>query len=429
MLKTKDNCVCLSNAMSRILSLLIFFIIFFALDVYVFQGYKLVVKKWIPNLSLVFHVIYWAIPVILIGLLIGTMVFSENPTKSKLFMWSASILFGIFIAKFVWLIFIILDDVLRLIKYSGNKIIAGGTPVKSISRSEFIITTGAFLAGSLFSGLVYGIASGAHNYQVHRKMLKLKNLPTAFKGFKIVQISDVHSGSFWSKEGVKRGIQMILDLKPDAIFFTGDLVNSTSAEFDSFKEIFSQLQAQYGVYSVLGNHDYGDYYRWPDANGITKEQNLQKLLDHHKSMGWNLLMNEGKIIEKEGQKLAILGVENWSAHPRFPKYGDLSKAYSQVENIENKLLLSHDPSHWRAEVLKDYPSIDAMFAGHTHGMQFGIDTKFYKWSPVKYQYPEWADLYEENGQYLYVNRGFGYLGYPGRLGFLPEITLFELEVG
>jgi predicted MPP superfamily phosphohydrolase len=162
-------------------------------------------------------------------------------------------------------------------------------------------------------------------------------------------------------------------------------------------------------------------------NSLTKEQNLQQLKDHHSDMGWNLLINENKVIEKDGDKLAILGVENWSAHRRFPKYGKLSEAYAGIEEVENKLLLSHDPSHWRAEVLKDYPSIDVMFAGHTHGMQFGIDTKYYKWSPVKYQYPEWADLYEENGQYLYVNRGFGYLGYPGRVGFLPEITVFELE--
>jgi predicted MPP superfamily phosphohydrolase len=413
--------------MSRIASQLIFLLIFFALDFYVFQGYKLLVKKWIPNYITVLNIVYWAIPLVLIALIVGTMLWSANPTKSKLFMWSASLLFGVFIAKIAWLVFMVLDDVVRLVKYTGEKVNRTGDLTNTISRSEFIVTTGALLAGTLFSGLVYGIASGAHNYQVHRKKLKLKNLPNAFSGFKIVQISDVHSGSFWSKDGVKRGIQMILDLKPDVIFFTGDLVNSTSAEFDSFKEIFSDLKAEHGVYSVLGNHDYGDYSRWPDAAGMTKKQNLDILMDHHKSMGWQLLMNENKIIEMEGEKLAILGVENWSAHPRFPKYGDLRKAFKGVEHIENKLLLSHDPSHWRAEVLKDYPSIDAMFAGHTHGMQFGIDTKYYKWSPVKYQYPEWADLYEENGQFLYVNRGFGYLGYPGRLGFLPEITLFELE--
>jgi predicted MPP superfamily phosphohydrolase len=420
------NIAAVINYMSRLVSLGIFFLIFLAIDFYVFQGYKLLVRRWMPSYTTLMNVLYWAIPLILVGLIIATVVWSPNPSKSKVMMWSTSILFGLFIAKFVWLLFMVIDDIVRVVKYAGSgfKLEPG---VKTISRSEFVVTTGALAAGSLFGTMVYGIARGAHNYQVHNKVLKLKNLPAAFQGFKIVQISDVHSGSFWSKDGVRRGIQMILDQKPDAIFFTGDLVNSTSAEFDGFKEIFNKLEAEYGVYAVLGNHDYGDYSQWPDKNGLTKEQNLQQLKDHHADMGWNLLINEHKVIEKDGDKLAILGVENWSAHRRFPKYGKLSEAYAGIEEVENKLLLSHDPSHWRAEVLKDYPSIDAMFAGHTHGMQFGIDTKYYKWSPVKYQYPEWADLYEEKGQYLYVNRGFGYLGYPGRVGFLPEITVFELE--
>lgn len=412
--------------MSRILSFCIFLVVFFAIDFYVFQGYKLLVRRWIPSYSTLLHIVYWAVPVILLLLIIGTMVWSPQPTKSKVMLWSSSILFGIFIAKFVWLLFMVLDDLVRIIRLGGQRV-SREPGVKPISRSQFIVTTGALLAGTLFGTMIYGIARGAHNYTVTRRRLKLKNLPKAFQGFKIVQISDVHSGSFWSKDGVKRGIQMILDQKPDAIFFTGDLVNSKTSEFEEFKEIFGRLEAPYGVYSVLGNHDYGDYYRWPDKNGVTKEQNLQQLINHQSDMGWNLLMNESKIIEKDGEKLGVLGVENWSGHKRFPKYGKLNQAYAGVADVENKLLLSHDPSHWRAEVLKDYPTIDAMFSGHTHGMQFGIDTKYYKWSPVKYQYPEWADLYEENGQYLYVNRGFGYLGFPGRVGFLPEITVFELE--
>ena len=412
--------------MSRILSFCIFLVVFFAIDFYVFQGYKLLVRRWIPSYSTLLHIVYWAVPVILLLLIIGTMIWSPEPTKSKVMLWSSSILFGIFIAKFVWLLFMVLDDLVRIIRLGGQRV-SSEPGVKPISRSQFIVTTGALLAGTLFGTMIYGIARGAHNYTVTRRRLKLKNLPKAFQGFKIVQISDVHSGSFWSKDGVKRGIQMILDQKPDAIFFTGDLVNSKTSEFEDFKEIFGRLEAPYGVYSVLGNHDYGDYYRWPDKNGVTKEQNLQQLINHQSDMGWNLLMNESKIIEKDGEKLGILGVENWSGHKRFPKYGKLNQAYAGVADVENKLLLSHDPSHWRAEVLKDYPTIDAMFSGHTHGMQFGIDTKYYKWSPVKYQYPEWADLYEENGQYLYVNRGFGYLGFPGRVGFLPEITVFELE--
>ena len=414
--------------MSRLIPFILFILVVLAIDMYVFQGYKLLVKKWLPNQALLMNILYWAIPIALLSAIIGTMVWSANPPKSKAMTWAASALFGIMAAKFAWLVFMLLDDLVRLVRYTGEASSTSPT-TKTISRSEFLVTSGALAAGTIFSTLMYGIVQGAHNYQVHVRKLKLKNLPQAFQGFRIVQISDVHSGSFWSKEGVAKGIQKILDQKPDAIFFTGDLVNNTSDEFDGFKNIFGKLQAPYGVYSVLGNHDYGDYYRWPSKDGMTKEQNLQNLKNHHADMGWNLLMNENKLIEKDGEKLAILGVENWSAHKRFPKYGSLAQAYKGAEHVENKLLLSHDPSHWRAEVLSEYPSIDAMFAGHTHGMQFGIDTKYYKWSPVKYQYPEWADLYEEQGQYLYVNRGFGYLGYPGRVGFLPEITVFELEVG
>ena len=413
--------------MPKYLPLALFLLLFFALDFYVFQGFKLLIKKWVPAYANWFHLLYWAIPLGLILFLVLYSLFSESPAKNIIQMWIGSVLFGLFIAKVFWLVFMLLDDVVRLVKHSGTSSSSTEGTVNAISRSEFIVTSGALVAGTVFGTLLYGILKGAHNYQVHNKTLKLKNLPSAFKGFKIVQISDVHSGSFWSKDGVSRGIQMILDQKPDVIFFTGDLVNSISDEFLGFKDMFGKLQAPHGVYSVLGNHDYGDYSQWPDKNGVTKEQNLQQLKDHHSDMGWNLLINENKVIEKDGDKLAILGVENWSAHRRFPKYGKLSEAYAGIEDVENKLLLSHDPSHWRAEVLKSYPSIDATFAGHTHGMQFGIDTKYYKWSPVKYQYPEWADLYEENGQYLYVNRGFGYLGYPGRVGFLPEITVFELE--
>lgn len=396
------------------------------LEFYVFQGYRLLVKKWLPNYSTIMSLVYWAIPILLVGAVVGVLIWSPAPSKSKVFMWASTLLFGLFIAKVLWVAFLLIDDVVRLFRFTGQKI-SSSDSVKTISRSEFLVTTGALVAGTIFSTLIYGIARGAHNYQIHNRVLRLKNLPEAFRSFKIVQISDVHSGSFWNKEAVARGIQKILDEKPDAIFFTGDLVNNVASEFDGFRDIFGKLQAPHGVYSVLGNHDYGDYYQWPSKTGLTKEQNLENLKNHHRSMGWNLLMNEHKVVEKDGEKLAILGVENWSSHRRFPKYGDLESAFKGTENIENKLLLSHDPSHWRAEVLRDYPSIDAVFAGHTHGMQFGIDTKYYKWSPVKYQYPEWADLYEENGRYLYVNRGFGYIGYPGRVGFLPEITVFELE--
>jgi predicted MPP superfamily phosphohydrolase len=411
--------------MQRLLFFTILFFIVLAVDFYVFQGFKLLTKKWLPSFTTWANVLYWAIP---IGLFIAIILLnrsSENGVRNPASMWLSTALIGIVITKFVWLGFVLLDDVVRLGKLTTNAI--KGNDVNGISRSEFIVTSGFLVAGSLFGGLIYGIAKGAHRYRVLKRKVTIKGLPKAFNGFKIAQISDVHAGSFWDKEAVKKGIDLIMEQAPDAIFFTGDLVNNKAEEFDEYQPIFGKLKAPSGIYSVLGNHDYGDYVQWPDTNGVTKEQNLEKLKSHHQSMGWNLLLNDSKVVEKEGEKLAILGVENWSAHRRFPKYGNLEKAYASAPKGATKLLLSHDPSHWRAEVLKKFNDIAIQFAGHTHGMQFGIDSKYYRWSPVKYQYKEWVDLYKEGENHLYVNRGFGYLGYPGRLGFYPEITLVELQ--
>jgi predicted MPP superfamily phosphohydrolase len=271
-------------------------------------------------------------------------------------------------------------------------------------------------------GMTYGIFSGAHDYRVRKHKVKLPNLPDSFEGLKILQISDIHAGSFFNKEAVMRGIQMINDQKPDIIFFTGDLVNNSAEEMTEYIEVFNKISAPFGVFSTLGNHDYGDYIAWDSPE--SKKANLEKLKQIHQQMGWQLLMNEHKYIEKNGEKIAIIGVENWSAKPQFPKKGKLKEAYKDA-NAPVKLLLSHDPTHWDAEVRK-YPDIDIMFAGHTHGAQFGLEWGDIKWSPVKYVYKQWAGLHQEAQQYLYVNRGFGYLGFPGRIGIFPEITVMTL---
>lgn len=416
----------LKNPVQKVLVTILFIAIVFAIDLYVFQGFKVVVKKWIPTHSGLAHVLYWSIPVFLLAFVLVRVICFPEPSKNNYSIFINSFLIALFLAKFIWLFFILTDDLIRLVRFTSDQFVKPVT-AKNISRSEFIVTAGFLAASSLFGSLIYGIASGAHNYTVKKRKLPIKGLPKPFIGLRLVQISDIHSGSFWSKSSVQEGINMINDLKPDLFFFTGDLVNNSADEFDGFKEMFSGINARLGSYSVLGNHDYGDYVRWPNKYGVTKSENLMRLKKHHQDLGWNLLVNDHDVINIDGEELAILGVENWSAHRRFPKYGDLGKAIKGVENVKNKLLLSHDPSHWRAEILNQIPSIKATFSGHTHGMQFGIDSKYYKWSPVKYQYPEWVDMYTENDQYLYVNRGFGYLGYPGRFGFLPEITLFELE--
>ncbi|HOA39768.1 MAG TPA: metallophosphoesterase, partial [Flavihumibacter sp.] len=233
-----------------------------------------------------------------------------------------------------------------------------------------------------------------------------------------------HSGSFTDTAAVQKGVQKILDLKPDLILFTGDLVNDRAVEMDNYKSIFSQLKAPMGVFSTLGNHDYGDYIDWDSA--AAKKANLEALKKVHGDIGWRLLMNEHVVLERGGEQIALLGIENWGAKGNFPKYGKMSEAYPGTEKYPFKMLMSHDPSHWDAEVREKYPDVDLMLSGHTHGMQFGVELPWFKWSPVQYMYRQWAGLYEEGKQKLYVNRGFGFIGYPGRVGILPEITLLEL---
>jgi predicted MPP superfamily phosphohydrolase len=266
---------------------------------------------------------------------------------------------------------------------------------------------------------------GAYDYKVIKTILSIKNLPEEFEGFKIVQISDLHTGSFSETTHLNKAFDMILQQNADAIFFTGDLVNDRVDETFGFEETFKRLNAPNGVFSTLGNHDYGDYVQWDTP--AHKAENLEKLKQVHANVGWKLLMNENHIIEKNGKKLAIIGIENWGANLRFPKYGKMKEAVTGTEGAHVKFLLSHDPSHWEAQVQKEYSDIDVMFSGHTHGMQFGIEIPGFKWSPSQYFYKQWAGLYKKGNQQLYVNRGLGFLGYPGRVGILPEISVFELK--
>jgi predicted MPP superfamily phosphohydrolase len=282
------------------------------------------------------------------------------------------------------------------------------------------------LGGLSIVGFTYGIRN-RYNYRVRKIKLQLAGLPAAFKGLKIAQISDIHTGSFDNHLAVQHGIERVMAQNADIVFFTGDLVNNHSDEVDDkYKEIYSRVKAPMGVYSTLGNHDYGDYVEWPSKEA--KAANLQKLKDTHAEVGWRLLMNENVVFQRGEDKIAIIGIENWSAKANFPKHGDMKKAYAGLteQNIPIKILLSHDPSHWDAQVRPEYPDVQLTLSGHTHGMQFGVESKWLKWSPVQYMYEQWAGLYQQGSQYLYVNRGFGFLGYPGRLGILPEITVFEL---
>ena len=414
-----------------------------AIDLYAWQGVKLLSAPWSPKSRSILKWSYWGWTTagFLFFLFFRMGLVEVSQTTLRIV---SSVVFSIFFAKLFWCLFLFLDDATRLFRWIYSLFSKHKDEVVAevgITRYKFLSWMGLGLGSVFIGGTVWGIAKGAHNYTVRRRILKIKGLPAAFDGLKIVQLSDIHSGSFWSHDAVKRGVDMVVAEKPDVFFFTGDLVNDKAEEMVPWLELFGSIHAPVGKFSILGNHDYGDYVPWDDFDPLqarlsikekgfyrtAKQQvNLESLYGHHKTMGWDLLLNEHRILEKDGQKLAIVGVENWSNKGRFPKYGKLNEALKGAEGI-TKLLLSHDPSHWREQVLSHQPEVAVTFSGHTHGMQFGVDTRYYRWSPVKMLYKEWLDLYSEGDQHLYVNRGFGYLGYPGRLGIFPEISVFTLR--
>lgn len=401
--------------------------IMLVLDFYVFQALK-VVAPATPRWRLSVFIFYWVLSVtcLLVLFMMPNVNYQAWPKVIRTYLFA--IIVGLFFSKLIASIFLALDDVRRgsmwiLGKLFSNPSLAVSQSASGITRSTFMSWMGLAMGGSLFATLLYGF-NNKYRYQLRKVQLSFERLPAIFRGLRIVHISDIHSGSFTDKLAVEKGIEKILDAQPDLVLFTGDLVNDRADEMKEYKELFARLKAPLGVYSILGNHDYGDYVRWESPQA--KIENLERLKSVHAEMGWRLLMNEHVVIEKEGEKIALLGIENWSAKGNFPKYGKMEDAYRGTESYPFRILLSHDPSHWEAEVQKKYPGIDLMLSGHTHGMQFGVEIPGWRWSPVQYVYRQWAGLYESTHQKLYVNRGFGFLGYPGRVGILPEITMIEL---
>jgi len=397
------------------------------LDVFIFQAIKTVSQNASASSKQLIFSAYWGIS--LSTLIIFALLPLLNARKwPKLRTYLFTTVLGFFFAKILASVFFLIDDTRRLIQWTIGKLsshpgVGRGAAADGISRSPFLSWLGLGVGGALFSSLVYGF-SNKYNYEVRRVRLAFDNLPPAFKGLKIVQLSDIHSGSLHNKKAVEKGIDKILNERPDLILFAGDLVNDIAAELKDYTGVFGRLKAPLGVFSTLGNHDYGDYAWWGTPE--EKVANLEHLKQMQRDMGWRLLMNEHVALEKGGQQIALLGIENWSAKARFPKYGKLDLAWAGTEKYPFKILMSHDPSHWDAEVRPKFPDIDLALAGHTHGMQFGIEIPGIKWSPVQYLYKQWAGLYEEGRQKLYVNRGYGFIGYPGRVGVMPEITVIEL---
>ncbi|RMG84807.1 MAG: metallophosphoesterase [Bacteroidetes bacterium] len=400
------------------------FALLFGIDFYAFQAVRLALESQPPVLKTVAFALFWGITAVTVGFVLSYGYFLRNQTTSKsAIRLLRGILMIAWLSKFIIVVFLFLDDGRRLALSLWGALSSDpdGFPERSRTMASVAVTMG-FVP---FVTLVYGILRNRHRYTVFREKITLKNLPPALNGLKIVQISDIHSGSFTDGEPLRKGIQLINRENPDLVFFTGDLVNSVADEIVPYLDIFGQIRARYGVFSVFGNHDYGDYVRWPSAE--MKRENLRRLAEYHRQMGWQLLRNENRIVDIRGEKVAVIGVENYSASPRFQKYGDLAKAAAGTASAALRLLLSHDPSHWEAEVVPCFKNIAVTFSGHTHGMQFGIEIPgWFRWSPAKWMYKQWAGLYQSGQQFLYVNRGFGYLGYHGRVGILPEITVIEL---
>ena len=392
------------------------FIIYFLLTFYASRSLKtLKVPRWVEWL-------FWLITIgVIIHLLYhwfcrGKVVWSA-PQQYAI----AGLLTWLIICLFVTLP-LLLEDITRLIKAIFRK----PTNAPRIpSRRKFVSTLGWGLAAIPFASILYSIFKGKYNYKVWKYTLYFDNLPKAFDGYRITQISDIHCGSFDNYEKIRYGVELINSQKSDVILFTGDLVNNLANEVHNWKSLFATLQAPDGVFSIMGNHDYGDYSSWetPEA----KQQNLEHLFQLQKQMGWQLLLNEHCYLERNGEKIALIGVENWG-HGRFSKYGDLNKAMEGVNTEDFKILMSHDPTHWQEVVLPENKDVQLTLSGHTHGMQCGIEIPgWLKWSPSQYIYKYWGGMYEEDGKYLNVNRGFGYHAFPGRLGVWPEITVIELK--
>ena len=295
------------------------------------------------------------------------------------------------------------------------------------SRRKFVSRVALGLAAVPFSSLLYGMYQGKYNFRVLSYTLYFEDLPAAFDGYKITQLSDIHVGSFDDKHKIEYAINLVNEQKSDALFFTGDLVNNKASEMIPWKEVFGRLKAKDGKFSILGNHDYGDYVDWNSEE--EKHNNLEELKQIQKEIGFDLLLNESRFIEKNGERIALVGVENWGRGV-FKRAGDLQKAAENIAENDFKILMTHDPSHWEDVVIDDAYKYQLTLSGHTHGMQFGIEIPgWVKWSPIKWRYKYWAGIYKEMGQYINVNRGFGFLGYPGRVGIWPEITVIELKKG
>ncbi len=393
-----------------------------AMDIYAFQAVRAWVSPYSTGKRRLAYGVYWLATLFVYA---GIFLFLSGIAEAWVRTFRASLGTGIFIitiSKLPIVLILLIDDLRRLAGLGMNKV----SPVtkRDTSRSRFLSKTALILGGIPLTTLTYGIVRNAYRYRRFAHDVLIDDLPAGLEGLKIVQISDMHSGSWTKSEPLKKAVEMINAENADIVCMTGDLVNNSAEEMQPFVPIFREIRAKYGVFSIMGNHDYGTYERsWDEAR---REENHELFVATHKALGWDLLLDENRKIKINGATLGLLGVENWSAL-RFGTRGDLARAHAGTEDCDCKILMSHDPTHWDAQVRPDYPDIDLTLSGHTHGFQFGIEIPGFRWSPAQYIYKQWAGLYRQGRQQLYVNRGLGFLGYPGRVGILPEVTVLTLK--
>ena len=397
----------------------LFLAIFIALDIYAYQAFRFLVKsKWGT-------VLYFLITVFIFGGLIYQFSTGSRRNITPLTQFFFIALVIMVVSKLVLIAMMFGEDIYRVIKGIYNKMTGVETQGFLPNRRKFVSQLALGLTAIPFLSILYGVFKGKYNYKVLNYVLEYEDLPDAFNGYRITQISDIHSGSFDNPDKIAYAVDLINQQQSDTILFTGDMVNNEAAEMEPWMDTFKNLRAKDGKFSVLGNHDYGDYIQWPSADA--KKANLDRLKEIQKEIGFDLILNDNRFLERNGQRLALVGVENWGAGG-FKKAGDLNKALEGVSSNDFKILMSHDPSHWEYEVVDHRDHMHLTLSGHTHGMQFGIEIPgWFKWSPVKWRYKYWAGVYEKAGQYINVNRGFGFLAFPGRVGIWPEITVIELK--
>ncbi len=407
------------------------FLLLILSDFYLWNHYKQFIIKQIMLIRLFLMFLFW-LAMILSFVFFFSALFSNIKDWNPVFRtYLTGFILVLYLSKLIAVMFLLVADLLRFLKFAFTFLFKRNRFTQKFSnkRWKFLLIVGNFCSFSLFIMLLWGMIFTEFDFQVRKVSINSERIPQSFKGMKIVQISDIHLGSWYGKKPLQRAVNMINELKPDLIFFTGDMVNYSTKETQDYVDVLKQLRAKKGIFAILGNHDYGDYVKWNSAD--EKQKNMQDLEDFYKQISWILLKNENIRIQSDSSFISIVGVENWGKDARFPKKGDIEKALHGIDSNDYTILLSHDPTHFQTLISLQYPQIDLCLSGHTHGMQMGISTDNFEWSPAQLQYKYWGGLYENQNhgkkQLLYVNRGLGVIGYPGRIGIKPEITLFELN--